>query len=227
MLRLSMLVILILGTLFGIQGFGAERMAAVSTERLSYPPPSSAWKGSARHVFLEGQAALTCGSHGTFSGQQKLPTIPGTPIDISYAAVFTGQLTLKPPLVAKKQKILINDPIRIAERVTLKGGQSGPTSTLSDQTLNYVSELTTVVFNGTDFPNHVVIRESPRRPSPGKIRAVRTADGRYSIRSRYDVWLEISVDGGKNWQLSEKAVRMKLVPDVRTLNATEVRKIVD
>ena len=51
---------------------------------------------------------------------------------------------------------------------------------------------------GGGLPAGVSIRESPTRASTGKT-TVRTATGGYQIDSFFDIWTEISLDGGQTW----------------------------
>jgi len=57
----------------------------------------------------------------------------------------------------------------------------------------------------------VRLRESPSRPSVGK-HIIRTIDGGYRIGSFFDVFLELSIDGGQNWVAALTPVHVDYAP---------------
>ena len=172
-----------------------------------WPPKNSAWVGDQPHYFLGGQVVLFCGTHGVFSTQAKAPSRQGQVSTIQYGAVFKGELTLNPPLVARSSTYAINDPIRISERVTAVAVTPSGTE--------YATELNGLTFKGPDFPDGIVIRESPRRRSAGHTSIYREGAGHFRIHSQYEVWLEVSQDNGRTWHLADNAVRMQLHPQVQ------------
>ncbi len=202
---------------------GTQTITAVSTpiviaDSNRLPPAGSAWKGDAPHHFLDEQVTLFCGSHGTISGNGDPPDQKGQSSVIQYKAVFTGELTLNPPLAENTRSYPISDPIRMTERITSRGSRGA--------TRNYDTELTAVVFSGADFPENVSVRESPRRRSLGTASIGRTRQGTYKIQSSYEVWLEVSVDGGRSWHLASDAVTMKLAPETKAA-AISTREVID
>jgi hypothetical protein len=62
-------------------------------------------------------------------------------------------------------------------------------------------------------PPFVRIRESPTLPSLGQTRITDIGGGRYHIDSFFDVFTELSFDGGANWFPSTGATRVNLVPE--------------
>lgn len=191
---------------------------SVISEVPRLPPADSAWVGEEPHRFLDGQVVLFCGSHGTFSTQPDSASDDGRWMPPEYRAVFNGELTLSPPLVRRTQTLKIQDPIVMAEKVTTKGADANgkPFST----------ELMRVDFEGSDFPDNIRFRESPDQRSTGWMTITPLADGRYRIEAHYDVWLEVSVDGGRSWTLADNVVRMRLQPVAKTATL-KARKIVD
>jgi len=185
----------------------AEFSTGVVTKNRKLPPLQSAWHGAAPHIFLGGQAVLTCSSHGTFSGQKVPPKRKADQVDLNYGAVFTGELTLTPPLVSETLTYPLKEPIRMSERL-IRTGARGGTST-------YSTELTELVFRGSGFPRNVIVRESPDHTSAGKAQLTKRSKGQFLFQSSYQVWLEISVDGGRSWHLSRDPVTMFLVPETK------------
>jgi len=63
----------------------------------------------------------------------------------------------------------------------------------------------------TGGPNPVMLRESPSKASLGRT-AVRTVPGGYMISSFFDIFLELSTDGGLNWTPADSALHLALRP---------------
>jgi hypothetical protein len=59
----------------------------------------------------------------------------------------------------------------------------------------------------------VLIRESPTLPSLGLTKVTDNLNGTYHIDSFFDVFTELSLDGGQNWIPSSSSVRVNLVPE--------------
>jgi hypothetical protein len=192
----------------------AEPVDGVLARDRELPPRASAWAGDAPHRFLDGRVTLFCGSHGTFSGGAVAPGEPGQTAEIEYAALFTGELVLNPPVVPVTERYPISDPIRMTERVTARSVRGGRST--------YATELTKVSFDGSDFPAYVSVRESPVRRSAGFATITRDRQGQFRISSSYEVWLEISVDGRRSWHPASEAVTMKLVPGPHTATVSAV-----
>ncbi len=77
------------------------------------------------------------------------------------------------------------------------------------------NELIRCDISGGTLPPSVRVRESPTRPSPGCATARRLEDGTYGIDSFFDVYFEMSTDGGLSWTPSESgSVRLGGACDV-------------
>lgn len=71
--------------------------------------------------------------------------------------------------------------------------------------------------NGMLQPPGVMIRESPTRSSTGRFSAA-PGPGGYTIDSFFDIWVEISLDGGGTWIASDESVRMTGTPEPAALS---------
>jgi len=167
----------------------------------SLPAVGAAYYGAQGHGFLGGSAVLTCSSHGEFTGAVAPPTAPGATVTSDYFATFTGQLVLAPPLVSTSVTHPLSVQVHMAERITLAGTQGAVRT--------FDTELVTFELGGSAAPA-AMVRESPARSSTGRTTITTLSGGQYRIESYYDVWLEISLDGGRSWHSADGAVRMTL-----------------
>ena len=168
------------------------------------PAAGAAYHGGSPHQFLGGDAQLFCGIHGNFTGAAAPPADLGTTVRSDYFATFQGELVLAPPLVATTETHVLSVQVHMVELIALAGTQ-GTTRTFD-------TELVTFELGGPTAPGGAQVRESPSLASPGRTTITTLADGRYRIESHYDVWLEISLDGGATWHPAENMVRMTLGP---------------
>ncbi|MGZ5543228.1 MAG: putative Ig domain-containing protein, partial [Limisphaerales bacterium] len=111
----------------------------------------------------------------------------------------------------------ISNDVRLQFDISLDGGttfNSGAAMAKghASHTGDYVaiSELDVV---STDLPSGMLIRESPTLPSRGQTRIISQSDGSFSVQSFFDVFTEISLDGGAHWtSANEGAAHMTLQP---------------
>jgi len=100
-----------------------------------------------------------------------------------------------------------NFDTRVAVHGSISGGQIGPVGTLDMEILSMTI---------SSLPGGVMIRESPTLASTGKHR-IRTIDGGYMVSSFFDVFLELSTDGGGTWSPSLGSVHVDFNPAVPTI----------
>ncbi len=168
----------------------------------SLPPAGAAYHGTVAHRFLSGAAQLDCASHGGFSSSVQPPTTRGATATADYNATFVGQLVLAPPVVPATTTHPLNLLVHMVERITLAEDQGGVRT--------FDTELVTFELGGSTAPGGALVRESPALFSAGRTVITSLSGGRYRIESSYDVWLEISLDGGRSWNQAEGVVRMTL-----------------
>jgi hypothetical protein len=171
----------------------------------SLPAANAAYHGAGPHRFLGGSAELDCGSHGGFTDAVDPPSTQGGSVTSNYVATFTGQLVLKPPLMASAVTHPLAIQATMTELITLASTQGAVRT--------FDTELSQFQFGGSTAPAGVLVRESPGLASTGRTTITALSNGQYRIESYYDVWLEISLDGGGTWNPAEGAVRMTLGPD--------------
>ena len=85
----------------------------------------------------------------------------------------------------------------------------------------YDTEMLALNIQGGDLPPGVMLRESPTLPSRGSTQITPQADGTYRIGSFFDIFVEVSLDGGQTWSPAQAPARVELVcdaPEQKTSN---------
>ena len=91
------------------------------------------------------------------------------------------------------------------------GGGSGGTRTFD-------TEMISMSLSSSSLG--ILLRESPTLPSPGQHTVTSLPGGNFQVDSFFDIWTEVSIDGGLNWSPAGVPVRAKLnalVPEPATL----------
>lgn len=202
--RLKVAGLLALLTLACSETSGDPTGPGVTVGGDALPAVGAAYHGVAPHQFLGGSAQLFCSVHGGFTSAVSPPASQGGTVRSDYFATFQGQLVLAPPAVAATVTHPLSVQVHMVEQITLAGTQG----TLR----TFDTELVTFELGGPTAPGGVMVRESSSTASTGSTTISTLADGQYHIESLYDVWLEISLDGGATWNPAAEAVRMTLGP---------------
>lgn len=97
--------------------------------------------------------------------------------------------------------VLLTGPVQV-----LTTGKWGNTTGTFD------TEIIAMDLSGSVGPLPIIIRESPTQPSTGQTTITDLGGGLYHIDSFFDVFTELSVDGGSSWIPATGPVRMDLEP---------------
>jgi hypothetical protein len=101
-------------------------------------------------------------------------------------------------------------PIFMNGRVQTVAFNKGP----SDTTGTFQTEMVGMSLQGAGpMPPFVMLRDSPTLPSLGLTRITDTGGGTFHIDSFFDVFTELSLDGGSSWMPSIGPTRIDLVPE--------------
>jgi hypothetical protein len=73
-------------------------------------------------------------------------------------------------------------------------------------------EIVSMTLSGDVDGMPIMLRESPTHASPGRTAITDLGGGQYQIESFFDVFTELSVDGGDAWSPANDLVRLELVP---------------
>jgi len=91
------------------------------------------------------------------------------------------------------------------------------TDRLLSTTGAFNAEIISASFTGTVGGMPIILREDPQNQSLGQTDITDLGGGLYHIDSFFDVFTELSIDGGSSWITSDSSVRMTLVPEPATL----------
>jgi len=101
-------------------------------------------------------------------------------------------------------------PVTMGGRVQTIAFAKGP----SDTTGEWQTEMVGMSLQGQGLtPPNIMVRESPALPSRGQTRINNLGGGLYHIDSFFDVFTELSIDGGANWFPSVGPTHVDLVPE--------------
>ena len=174
-------------------------LAQCQTNQSCYPPPGGCAYPAPGPIFYPGSP----GPHGIRNGFlydpdacAPLPPQGGSSVD-SFFDIFV-EIDLSPDggatwvprsLSPQPGAVRINPPV-----------PQGPD-------LVFDTELVALDLVGIDFK----LRESPTLPSPGRITRTDLGGGQYRIDSFFDVFTELSLDGGQTWFPSNQQLHITTV----------------
>jgi hypothetical protein len=87
---------------------------------------------------------------------------------------------------------------------------SGPVTTLDQVFSTYHTEILSMNLSGTSPFGPYMIRESPTLTSLGETRITDIGGGMFHVDSFFDVFTELSVDGGNSWIPSQGSSHINL-----------------
>ena len=137
-------------------------------------------------LFDGGSISISSAMFKNFSGNIPLPATG--PAYVSFSSDFNGSSFNSG--IAATLNCTGNLRVRI-----------DPESSLG-QTQTFQTEMLQLDLSGGNFPSGLRLRESPSRPSIGRISITSNVDGTYRMSGYFDVFTEVSTDGGQSWQSS-------------------------
>lgn len=127
-------------------------------------------------------------------------------IPVGQGTIYTANNTLieadvSPGIGQPFQRIAAqaNMAVRVTHTVDANGGRSR----------FFDTEMQQLNISGGTLPPGVMLRESPTKASRGA-HTVRSTQGTFLVNSFFDVFLELSVDGGQVWTPASGPVRMEI-----------------
>jgi hypothetical protein len=131
-----------------------------------------------------------------------LQSYPPPPAGGTNVHTFGSEIGLLVALVPNQPLRLASAPATVTVQVANRGiGPNGEQL--------YDTEMLALDMHGGTLPSGVMIRESPSKASLGKTTVLQSSTG-FLITSFFDVFTEISLDGGQTWSASDTAGHMEL-----------------
>ena len=164
------------------------------------PPPGGAYVSPAQwHALYANGIIITNASHDRFLQTQPPPTNGATATE-NFGSTVSGQISMNGGASFQSFSAPASVSVQVGSRADLDIGT----------TRFFDTEMLSLNLSGGNLPGSVMIRESPSKQSLGRT-SVRTDTGGYKVSSFFDVFTEVSLDGGATWSPSiTKPVTMGL-----------------
>jgi hypothetical protein len=121
---------------------------------------------------------------------------------------YSQSFLLPPPgqLQVENYSCIVKMLVSIDGGQTYSRAQAPATVTIQDSSLQdagntryFDTEITSLNISGGNLPSGVMIRESPTRASKGRYCQFPRVGGGYQVDSFFDIYIEVSTNGGKSW----------------------------
>jgi hypothetical protein len=176
--------------------------SGVNTPDPSLPPTRGSYMvNAATYHSTFGPVVLQSAVHSSFTNITRSPSGPDE-IE-NFDSVVTGQVAvgLAPPV-----PITLMGPV-----TTIVFGKIGNT------TGTFQTEMLSMNLSGPTPLGPIMIRESPTLPTLGSTSITDIGGGMYHIDSFFDVFTELSLDGGQTWTPSDGSAHVELCPEPATV----------
>lgn len=200
----------------GILGMAATAQANLITPNPNLPPDGVYLTPDQVHAMYTGGAlsiVLQAVQHVPFASQSSRHGVPGTNNEIEdFPSLVQGMVSVN------------GSPLQPASG-------TGPVTTLvinkiGNTTGTFDTEMLQLSISGTSPFGPFMIRESPTKQSLGKTTITDIGGGLYDIDSFFDIFTELSIDGGATWipqavelgQAVPGATHVVLVPEPTSLS---------
>jgi hypothetical protein len=168
-------------------------------------PPTDTGFESDTEVIFPGGIRLRNVVLSSLAGAETLPADAGGAVIPTFSAQASFELS--------RDNGATWQPVTIAPEGTARAAL-----TVSGGTRSFDTEMLQLDLSGGTLPSDLQFRESPSQPSLGSLTAIE-AGSRFQISSFFDVFLEVSSDGGTTWLPAATPVLLDLAPPpVVTLN---------
>ena len=173
---------------FGIVLLTGNVFAQVTTNSPNVPPQNGQYVSPTQYHATYGTAAFVDnGTHRDFLTSHAPPPQVGGTTTHSFGSSISATYHPQngPPMN-------VTAPAQVTTNVTKTGGANPNAGTYSNEMVQLD------ILNGT-LPPGVMIRESPTLQSTGQTTITDIGGGQYQIDSFFDIFTELSMDGGQNW----------------------------
>ena len=154
------------------------------------PPPNSQYTATLHQLYAAGLIDLRDPIHFDFTSCDPPPPLPGNTTNHSFGSAVRARISMDGGQSYQNHQA----PAQVTVRVT-------NLTTIGDRTI-FDTEMLQLDISGGTLPPGVMIRESPTRASTGRT-TERPGAGGYYIDSFFDIFTELSLDGGQTWMPSD------------------------
>jgi hypothetical protein len=179
-------------------------LAAVIRPASCLPPVSSEYIGVLQRFHQgwpigTGHIEFANPIHDRFSSCNPLPpdTMGATATD-AFSSRLTGVLTMN-----GINPMMIDAPAAVSVLVTFEG--------LMGSVRMYNTQITQFDVSGGNLPSNIRLRQSQTEPTLGQTTVETLGNGQFRISSFFDVFTDLSLDGGQTWIPSDTAGHVVLV----------------
>jgi len=178
-----------------LNSFASQAQGCAFPDR-TFPSANSMYKINSMLDFAGLQVNMTLNFTG-ISGGQNAPVNINDQLILNCTATVAGSVD-----VIGMGVIPVNAPATFTVRIK-KTGQIGNQET-------FETEMTALDITGGTLPPGTMIRESPMFPSNGTATMNVSGGSGYMVNSFFDVFTELTVDGGQNWIPASTAAPMTM-----------------
>jgi len=174
------------------------------------PPPNSQYAAMLHQMYAAGLIDLRDPIHFDFAGCDPPPPLPGGQTTHSFGSVVRARISSDGGATYQNHQA----PAQVTVKMTNAGTAGGTTT--------FDTEMLQLDIGGGTLPPGVLIRESPTKQSTGKT-TERPGAGGFYIDSFFDIFTELSVDGGQTWMPSDNGaghVEMGIINPTPANNST-------
>ena len=156
------------------------------------PPQNSEYTGQVHQLYAAGLIDLRNPIHDSFTACDPPPPVAGGVTVHSFGSLLRCEISSDGGLTYQPHQA----PAQVTVLVRNSGPAGPPSTTLFD------TEILQLDLSGGTLPPGVMVRESPTRASTGRT-TIESVQGGYRIDSFFDIFTELSLDGGQTWMPSE------------------------
>ena len=169
------------------------------------PPPDGMYVSPAQfHAVFQNGLILSNAAHRLFT-QSTPPPVAGVPLQHSFGSLIEMEFSADGGHSFQ--------PVTVQANLTVGARFVADVASVAE----YQNEMLSFSLQGT--LGAIQIRESPTLASTG-LTHIQAAPGGFMIDSFFDIFIEVSLDGGQTWSPALQPIRMELKPDPQTVPAT-------
>ncbi|MEY2409114.1 MAG: hypothetical protein QOF48_1784 [Verrucomicrobiota bacterium] len=164
------------------------------------PPPVDLYVSPQQYHILLSQGIVVRNVRHKLFTQSLPPPVPGVKVTHDFGSQVDLEMSMDNGATFRPMRAPAQVSVSLQHR-----------SNSTDGTQVYDTEMLQLDIRGGDLPAGVMLRESPTRASMGGTAVTPTPDGQFRIGSFFDIFTEVSLDGGQNWTAAQGVVNVQLI----------------